>query len=259
MPTTYTHYKFGVAVYHILPDEIKVIIDRHRQLYDIGLHGPDILFYYKPYKNNLVNQLGSKIHKELATDFFKQGKSIYQNTQEEAMLVYLIGFINHFILDSECHHYIHQYVKEKHVSHSLIEAQWDRLLLLQDGKNPTSYKVTSHIYPSKENAAIIAPFFNIDEALVYHSLKDMKRYLNLLVCSNFKQKTIYYIIKLLKLNPTYYDLIIKEDGDSRCDESNQVLIQKYQNAISIASKQIIGFYVHKNDSFLDSRYEYNFE
>lgn len=259
MPTTYTHYKFGEAVYHTLPEDLKILIDAHRKLYDIGLHGPDILFYFRPYRKNKINTLGGKIHKEVASNFFSNGKKLYQQSNDDAMLVYLLGFINHFILDSECHHYINHYVIKKNVSHSLIEAQWDRLLLLQDGKNPTSFLVTSHLHPSKENAAIIAPLFSLNQKEVYHSLKDMKRYLNLLVCGNFKRKLIKLIIDLLHLNPSYFDLIIQENGDNRCDESNQVLIQKYQDAITIASKQIIAFFQTINQDTLDPRFHQNFE
>ena len=33
-------------------------IMKHKQLYDIGLHGPDILFYYHPLVANPLNEIG---------------------------------------------------------------------------------------------------------------------------------------------------------------------------------------------------------
>ena len=54
MPSTYAHYRFGRDVYRRLPDDIKGIISDERRLFLIGLHGPDILFYYKPLKSNRV-------------------------------------------------------------------------------------------------------------------------------------------------------------------------------------------------------------
>lgn len=44
MPTTYTHYKFGKEVLETLPHPLQSSIENHRELFDIGLHGPDILF-----------------------------------------------------------------------------------------------------------------------------------------------------------------------------------------------------------------------
>ena len=50
MPTTYAHYRFGKEVTEALPRGLQNTIEYHRDLYDIGLHGPDILFYYKALK-----------------------------------------------------------------------------------------------------------------------------------------------------------------------------------------------------------------
>ena len=36
----------------------KKIVEKYPQLYLIGLHGPDILFYYKPLKSNSINSIG---------------------------------------------------------------------------------------------------------------------------------------------------------------------------------------------------------
>lgn len=45
MPTTYTHDLFGKKVYRQLPREIRKVIRENGNLFRIGLHGPDILFY----------------------------------------------------------------------------------------------------------------------------------------------------------------------------------------------------------------------
>lgn len=53
MPTTYAHDLFGKKIYHELPVEMQTVIRRNVNLYRIGLHGPDILFYHmlKTHKN----------------------------------------------------------------------------------------------------------------------------------------------------------------------------------------------------------------
>ena len=47
MPSTYAHYTFGERMLPLFPAKIRALIQENRALYDIGLHGPDILFYYK--------------------------------------------------------------------------------------------------------------------------------------------------------------------------------------------------------------------
>lgn len=44
---------------------MKALIRRHGDLYRIGLHGPDILFYYMVSKNP-VTQFGIEMHHEKA-------------------------------------------------------------------------------------------------------------------------------------------------------------------------------------------------
>ena len=56
MPTTYAHFRFGNDLLKVLPDETKKTINKNIELYNIGLHGPDILFYNKPYKKNKINK-----------------------------------------------------------------------------------------------------------------------------------------------------------------------------------------------------------
>ena len=62
MPTTYAHDLFGKKIYHKLPKEMQMVIQRNVNLYRIGLHGPDILFYHmlKP----KVSTTGIRMHKE---------------------------------------------------------------------------------------------------------------------------------------------------------------------------------------------------
>ena len=54
MPTTYAHYKLGQAVRESLQEREKKIVEEYPELFSIGLHGPDIFFYYKPFSKNKV-------------------------------------------------------------------------------------------------------------------------------------------------------------------------------------------------------------
>ena len=57
MPTTYAHYKLGQAVRESLQEREKKIVEEYPELFNIGLHGPDIFFYYKPFSENKVKQM----------------------------------------------------------------------------------------------------------------------------------------------------------------------------------------------------------
>ena len=107
MPSMYAHYTFGSKVFKALPKSARDIIKRNKELYLIGLQGPDILFYYRPLSKNRINRYGYGMHDRPASEFFIPAASKYvKSGRNEAMLAYLLGFICHFSLDSTCHGYI---------------------------------------------------------------------------------------------------------------------------------------------------------
>ena len=55
MPSTYAHYIFGQQIRGRLSGYERKVIDKYPELFNIGLHGPDILFYYRPLCKNKVN------------------------------------------------------------------------------------------------------------------------------------------------------------------------------------------------------------
>ena len=82
MPTTYAHYRFGRDVYKHLPKEAQTIISSHGGLYNIGLHGPDLLFYYKIYKKNPVSSAGFAMHDQPGYEFFQQAAQVMKSGTE---------------------------------------------------------------------------------------------------------------------------------------------------------------------------------
>ena len=107
MPTTYAHYKFGKEVIGALPRPLQSAIENNRGLFDIGVHGPDILFYYQPVKKNPVSGQGYALHEKLADKFFLHAAEMIKTAENPAAArAYIYGVICHFALDSECHPYI---------------------------------------------------------------------------------------------------------------------------------------------------------
>lgn len=99
MPSTYAHYRLGQQVRRELEGNERKIIEKYPQLYLIGLHGPDILFYYKPLRPNPVNQIGYDLHGHSGKEFFERAKNIINSQKEkEPFLAYTYGVLNHLRL-----------------------------------------------------------------------------------------------------------------------------------------------------------------
>ena len=84
MPTTYAHDRFGREVYEQLPANLKKIIRENKKLYLIGLHGPDIFFYYHPFSKNRVSDYGTFLHEQTASVLFEDEVKKYQRTPHDA-------------------------------------------------------------------------------------------------------------------------------------------------------------------------------
>ena len=148
MPSTYAHYLFGKEVYKNLGDNIKNMINQNKELYLIGLHGPDILFYYKPLQSNSINKFGYGMHEKIASVFFEKSNHIIANSKDsDGQKAYILGFICHYMLDSECHKYIGEKMASSGVSHAEIEVEFDRYLLVLEDKNPIKSKLPIILLP----------------------------------------------------------------------------------------------------------------
>ncbi len=250
MPTTYAHYAFGQEVLKTLDGEIKKTIDNNINLYNIGLHGPDILFYHQPLKPNQISKIGHDLHEQNANIFFEKARKIMNDSHDyEAKCAYILGFICHFILDSFCHPYIRMFENDL-LTHGEIEVEFDRLIMLKFNKEPLSFKPTFHIIPSIYNAGVIATFFEgITSESIYKSLKSMKFNLNLLVAPNKIKR--YIIFAGLKLTGNYKNmrgLIMNYESNKVCIDLNKNLYELYEKAIGKASEIIIEYYNNLNMS-----------
>lgn len=262
MPTTYAHYRFGQEVRKDLPEKEKKIVEEFSELFMIGLHGPDIFFYYKPLSKNKVRQIGNEMHKRAGKEFFAPAAEVVrEHGGNHAYLAYLYGFICHFSLDVACHGYIDGKIAKSGISHTEIEAEFDRMLMVKDGHDPIRYKPTGHIVPSVGNAEIIQAFFeDADSTQVLGTLKGMVSYLNFLVAPSKGKR--FLIDSVLKLTGNYkelHGLMINYIANADCSDSTKELSDRFGQAKNQAVSLI-----HEYGGFLEGKeelnpiYQYNF-
>lgn len=262
MPTTYAHYTFGREVLKHLDKEPESVISENMNLFNIGLHGPDILFYYKPLKSNRINETGSEIHRKSADSFFTEARNIIKCCDEfKPPCAYIMGFICHYMMDTECHPYIRKKEKEG-FSHNEIETQFDKALLLRDGTSLMSYDPTPHIVPKMDYAGCISRFYEgISADEILKSLNSMKFYLNLV--SVFGPIKLFVVSLALKLSGKYDSLgglLLNRRPERDFGEINERLLEIYEDAI-VSTADIINEYYKNifNGNPISSRLYRNFE
>lgn len=244
MPTTYAHYKFGKDVIGALPRPLEQAVKNKRELFDIGLHGPDILFYYRAFMANSVSAQGYALHDKMADEFFRHAAGVIKKSEDVAAArAYMYGFICHFALDSECHKYIEKMIHTSGITHSEIEKEFDRYLLTEDHINPMTHLATKHIHPSFENARVIAPFFeDMPAEAVKKALSSMIFYHKLLLApGQGKRKLLFGGMKLIGKYDSMHGMVMNEQANPQCENYCLLLKKLYAGAVPLAVDLIMKF------------------
>lgn len=233
MPSNYAHYRFGKEIQKKLPESIRNEVQRYPELFMIGQHGPDILFFYNAFKSNPVVQEGHEMHRRRAADFFRPSIDVLKTLDEDhGERAYLYGFVCHFMLDSCAHWYVEDKIRTSGVCHTAIEAEFDRILMEMDGLDPVSYVPTDHISATEENAHVIAKFLpGISDQMALKSLKDMRFYGRILVCPGFLKRTVILTgMKILGMSGGAGGMVIKPEANPKCADSNEKLLRLFDAA-----------------------------
>lgn len=260
MPTTRAHYRHGEEVQKRVNPQAREIIEKYPELFHFGVHGPDLLFYYDSLKKNKVNRLGGFLHDQPGSYFFDNAVKVLQELKEEGSgdyypaLSYVYGVLCHFALDVSCHGYVQEKIDASGISHTEIEAELDRELLVREGLDPVRTKVTGHLVPSGKNARVVSRFYEgITQEEIFKAMKDMVMVLDYLVLpQKFKRAVVLGVFKIVGQYEGKHGLIINYEKNPDCADSTERLIELMDPAADLAVRLI--------DSFPeeDETFRYNF-
>ena len=133
MPSSYAHHRFGQQTFALLPPNLQKTVRRFPQLYTVGLHGPDLFFYYSPFFDTSLGRLGQEYHRKTGRDYFSQVCEQLRQSGTEGAMSYLCGLLAHYCLDSICHPFVHGETDTGPIGHVELEVEFDRYLMVLDG------------------------------------------------------------------------------------------------------------------------------
>lgn len=235
MPTTYAHWRFGADCIETMPDNLKKICLKRREIFDIGLHGPDIFFYDLMHKD--ITRYGYDMHGIPVEEFFKRCKGVYDEYEEkESMMAYMLGFLSHFTLDSVCHGYVERKKEESDVTHNRIESEWDRHVIELDNRATNLVDRSESLKPRRKNARIISYFFPFNPKQMMRVLKWQKNIVKALNCiSKNKEDFMIGLLKFFKAD-NFADLFIGFKEYEPCKDSNLRLDKLEKKAVKLYPK-----------------------
>ena len=241
MPGAYAHYKVGQSVLAQLTKGIRDTAEQESELYNLGLHGPDLLFYYKPYLRTRTSAAGFRAHKKSGREFFTAAAAAAAASENTAAArAYFNGTVCHFALDSLCHPYVEAAMKKQRANHLEIESSLDRALMLADGLDPLCHRPCAHIRPSERSAAIIAPFYKrIPPKTIFAAEKSMLAITDLLYASPLiKRRRMLRLLRMIGLGRLIGGMFIPERDNPNCTESDRALTALCAEAVEYSLRLI---------------------
>ena len=151
----------------------------------------------------------------------------------QAALAYAYGALSHFALDVACHPYVDEKIAASGVTHTRIEVEFDRSLMLSDGLNPVAHVLTDHIRPARANAEIVAPFYpGVTARQAERALRSMIFYNQVLLArTDGKRKLLYAALRAAGKYQQLSGHIVDPQGDPVCADSNAGLLERYGLAL----------------------------
>lgn len=231
MPSTYAHYRFGLAMLSQLPGDSRRTIQRFRRLFEVGLHGPDIFYYQLPGLNKSASFLGIKFHEQTGQEFFQRVCRGIRMEKSEAAQAYLYGVLCHYCLDSVCSPYIKEKCEEEKLTTLRVETEFDRFLLTADGKVPAcSQDLTPHLKLTPGEWETVAKFYPpATSRTVKDSLNNMIFVLKLLSTPEGARRTLLSGgVKVL--GKDFQGSVMGSEPDAICAHLNEGILEKYREA-----------------------------
>lgn len=243
MPAVYAHFLFGMEVLRQLPPDVRSIVEKHRQEYCLGLQGPDIFFYYRPFRKNPVNRTARLVHRATASEFLKHAESVLGSTDDDRAFAYIMGFICHFVLDSSCHPYIKQTMRDCGPSHTEMELEFDRFLICAQRLGTAQLSPKRMLAVDPEACAPVSLFYpGIAPKQVYKSARTMQHCLSAL---HSHRKTTRLMLRALSFSLRSLRILsgLVEDSvtGARCRDSDRVLQSVFSGSVKDAAELIAGF------------------
>ena len=229
MPAAYAHYRFGTQALELLDSGLRQQISRFRQVYDMGVQGPDFFFYYNPLFHTAQGSLGHEFHMQSGDRFFTAAVRRLRMNPSEVGTVYLYGVLAHYCLDSAAHPFICETEKAGEVSHVAMESEFERFLLTKDGKIPAHAQNLSRFTRlSRGECVTVADLYpGATPRAVLRGVRNMERILKLFASRN--RKAVESVVGLAGKKAR--KMIIPRTPAPGSEERDAALLSLYDNAL----------------------------
>lgn len=259
MPAIFAHDLFGRNVFMDLEKEIRDVIRKEKDCFYLGLHGPDVLFFYRPLGKNPINQKGYRYHERPAAEIFAHGLQVMRNAEDdkekEALQAYLLGFACHFALDHSLHGEIDRIEKESGFTHAQIETELDRRLLIQAEMEPVRAYTACNLKNTKMTRFVVMRVLKEDESQAKEAIASFKLISRLFInTGEMFKKVIGMVMKAAGCYEKYYGMVMRKQATPGLETTTDQLEQQFAAAVPFGVKLVEGLYgsIKKRETLPDA-------
>ncbi len=229
MPSSYAHYRFGVKMLEKMDPAVRRKVQQFRNVYDTGLHGPDIFFYYNPLIHTSTGALGAKFHDQTGESFFTASARRLRLSPSEVGTVYLYGVLGHYCLDSALHPLVEATVQDGKIGHVELETEFDRFLLTIDKKLPPHVQdFSGHMRLSRGECVTVSGFYpGSTPSDISRSVKNMAWITRLL--ASRKRKATETLVGIAGKDAK--QMLMPRNPNPNCEFLDEPLLALYDQAL----------------------------
>ena len=178
MPANYAFHSFGAEALRRLPEKQQRPIQRFRRLYNGGLHGADLFFWFRPTMPSTVGELYHTYHSMSGREFFAQACELLKQNPSEGGMACLYGLLANYCLNTQLTPLFREAMAQGNVTRTELEVELDRYLLSLDGKTPAHQQdLSPSLKMTRGECVTLAMFFPpVTAANAYSAYSGMMRW-----------------------------------------------------------------------------------
>lgn len=135
MPNFYAHLLYGRQVFEQIAPSLRRVLGAEWDSFCCGCFGPDPLYFYIGGRPSAqLREAGLRLHHGSGRDAMERFRRPVKRNMPYAAS-FSAGYLLHYILDSGVHPYVRQVTEEGKITHFALEGEFDRYLLLRDGRS----------------------------------------------------------------------------------------------------------------------------
>lgn len=229
MPANYAFHRFGADALRLLPGQMQGNIQRFRRLYNGGLRGQDLFFYYKPMSDNPIAGLRSSCDAMTGREFFEKAAAHLKQNPSEGGTACLYGLLAHYCLKSQLAPLFAAEVNSGKMTRTELEVEFDRYLLGLDGKTPAhTQDISANFKMTRGECLTLAGFFPpVTPANVVSAQKQMTAWTRRMAAP--KRALARLLLKFTR--GEFADQMMPDHANHKCLHLDSAMLECYHAAL----------------------------